>query len=187
MNSFYTKAELETMGFKKLGNDVCVSRKASIYGSKHISIGDHVRIDDFCILSGKIEVGCYIHIAAYSALYGGEKGIYVHDYSNISSRVCIYAVSDDYSGNSMTNPLIPEEYKFVEKKEVMIDKHVIIGCGSVVLPGSVLSEGTAVGAMSLIKCRTKAWSIYAGIPAILLKQRSNKLLKLANDFEKTHI
>ncbi len=36
-----------------------------------ISIGDNVRIDDFCILSGKIELGSNIHISAY-CLYNGS-------------------------------------------------------------------------------------------------------------------
>lgn len=36
-----------------------------------MTIGSNVRIDDFCILSGRLEFGSYVHIAAYSALYGG--------------------------------------------------------------------------------------------------------------------
>ncbi len=69
-----------------------------------MAINDNVRIDDFCILSGHIEIGSYIHIAAYSALYGGQAGIFMDDFLNISSRVFVYSVSDDYSGETMTNP-----------------------------------------------------------------------------------
>lgn len=43
-----------------------------------------------------------IHIAAYSALYGGGEGIFIKDYSNISSKVCIFALSDEYSGRTMS-------------------------------------------------------------------------------------
>lgn len=103
-NSFYEESELKQLGFKQIGKNVRISRKASFYGVSKISIGNNVRIDDFCILSGKIDIGNYIHIAAYSALYGGDDGIFLDDFVNISSRVCIYSVSDDYSGNSMTNP-----------------------------------------------------------------------------------
>ena len=90
MDSFYTPEEVKKLGFRKVGSNVLISRKASIYGTEKMIIGDHVRIDDFCILSGHIEVGSYVHIAAYSALYGGEKGIFVSDFANISSRVSIY-------------------------------------------------------------------------------------------------
>ena len=59
MTSFYTEEELKGLGFRHIGNGVCISRKASIYGAQNISLGDHVRIDDFCILSGRIEIGSY--------------------------------------------------------------------------------------------------------------------------------
>lgn len=53
MNSFYTEAELKELGLKSFGKSVLLSKKVSIYGAKNISIGNNVRIDDFCILSGQ--------------------------------------------------------------------------------------------------------------------------------------
>ena len=47
----YTREELEAIGFAQLGENVKISKKASIYGAANISIGNHVRIDDFCIIS----------------------------------------------------------------------------------------------------------------------------------------
>ena len=146
--SFYSNDELKEIGLKKWGEGVQISRKASIYGADKISIGNNVRIDDFCILSGKIEIGSYVHIAAYSALYGGTEGIYIEDYANLSSRVSVYSISDDYSGESMTSPMIPDEYKAVVSKPVIIRKHVIIGSTSVILPGVRLLEGSAFGSFS---------------------------------------
>lgn len=70
MNSFYSKEELQNIGFKKIGENVLISKKASIYSPQNIIIGNHVRIDDFTILSGEIEMGDYVHISAYVALYG---------------------------------------------------------------------------------------------------------------------
>lgn len=182
MNSFYNEEELKQLGLGAAGHNVLISRKASIYGAENISIGNDVRVDDFCILSGNITIGNYVHIAAYSALYGGEKGIVIKDFSNVSSRVCIYAVSDDYSGESMTNPMIPDKYKNVIRKTVVINKHVIIGSGSTVLPGVTLGEGTSVGAMSLVNKSTEPWGIYVGIPAKFIKERSRNLLELEKEF-----
>lgn len=184
-NSFYSKEELLDLGIAQIGENVLISRKASIYSPESIVIGNNVRIDDFCILSGTICIGNFIHIAAYSSLYAGNVGIIVEDYSNISSRVCIYALSDDFSGESMSNPMIPEKYKSVNQEKVIIRKNVIIGTGSTVLPGVILNEGTAVGAMSLVKTSTEPWGIYAGIPANRIEQRSNRLLEQLTEFEKT--
>ena len=182
-NSFYSMEELKDMGFKSIGADLSISKKASVYGVENISIGSHVRIDDFCILSGKISIGDYIHIAAYSALYGSDAGIQINEFANISSRVCIYAVTDDYSGESMTSPMIPDEYKNLQKAPVYIGRHAIIGSGSVILPGSEIGEGCAVGSLSLIKNALDAWWIYAGIPAKKLKERSKGLLEKEKEWK----
>ena len=85
MTSFYAEEELKQIGFQAIGKDVLISRKVSIYGAAHISIGNHVRIDDFCILSGYLVLGSYIHIAAYTALYGG----------NIYGRLCELILQSD--------------------------------------------------------------------------------------------
>lgn len=182
MNSFYSETELKKIGLKKVGENVYISRKASIYNPDRISIGDNVRIDDFCILSGNISIDNYVHIAAYSALYGGSAGIVIGKYSNISSRVCIYAISDDYSGETMTNPLIPEKFKNLIQQQVVIEDNVIIGTGTTILPGITIAQGVAIGAMSLVKKQTTPWAIYAGIPAKKIKERSKKLLELENEF-----
>ncbi|MBQ7670311.1 MAG: acyltransferase [Clostridia bacterium] len=184
MSSFMTPEEIDQVGFKCIGKNVLISKKASFYSPENITLGDNVRIDDFCILSGKISVGSYVHIAAYSALFGGIEGVVICDFCNISSRVTIYALSDDYSGESMTSPLIPDEYKNVEHKKTVLEKHVIIGSNSVVLPGAVLAEGSSYGAFSLVKSKTEPWSIYAGIPCKKIKKRSKKLLDLENEFLK---
>ena len=52
--SFYKKEDLYKLGLKDLGKNVFISKKCSIYTPENISIGDNVRIDDFCILSGHI-------------------------------------------------------------------------------------------------------------------------------------
>ena len=75
MNSFYSPEELKSLGLKEYGENVLISRKCSIYGAENIRLGSHVRIDDFCVLSGKVELGNYVHIAASCLLYGGSAGI----------------------------------------------------------------------------------------------------------------
>ena len=124
-------------------------------------------------------IGNYVHIAAYSALYG-KFGIEIGDYVNISSRVSIYSTSDDYSGEVMTGPLVKQEYIHDIGKKIIIDNHVIIGTGSVLLPGAVLREGVAVGAMSLVKEELKSFGIYGGIPVKYLKPRMLEMTKLVN-------
>ena len=183
MDSFYSKEEVMALGFKHCGENVLISRKASIYAPSDISIGENVRIDDFCILSGNITLGNYIHIGAYSALFGGTKGISMMDFSGLSSRCVIYAETDDYSGGFLTNPTVPDEFRRVSGGPVILQKHVIIGSGTCILPDVVLAEGAAVGSMSLVNKSLDEWGIYAGIPCKRRKERRKDLIKLEQKCE----
>lgn len=178
MNSFYSEKELNGLGFKSFGKNVMISRKASFYGIGDIEIGSNVRIDDFCILSGKITLGNYVHIAAYSGLFGGSNGIVFDDFSGVSSKVMVYAESDDYSGKTMTQPVVPEKYTGVYGGLVHLEKHVLVGTGCSILPNVTIGEGTAVGAMSLVNKPLEAWGIYVGIPCRRIAEREKKLLEL---------
>jgi galactoside O-acetyltransferase len=178
------RAQLKALGLKAFGEDVRISERASIYNAGDIRLGNHVRIDDFCILSagpGGIEIGDHVHVAAYTSLIGAAR-IALRDFANLSSRVSVYSSSDDYSGQTMTNPMVPDEYKKVEIAEVIIGRHVIVGCGSVILPGVRLEEGVAVGALSLIKDDCAPFGIYAGAPARRRGERSRELLKVEARF-----
>lgn len=177
MTSFYSENELKEIGLCSYGKNVLISRKASIYNPQKIILGSHVRVDDFAILSGTIRFGSYIHIAAYTALYSGDQEIIINDFANLSSRVSVYAESDDYSGVSMTNPTVPVKYKKLERGRVMIERHVIIGSTSVVLPGVILAEGSAFGSFSFIDHDSEPWSINVGIPFRKIKDRKKDLLE----------
>lgn len=175
-----TREQIELMGFARVGENTRLSDKASYYNCANISIGDNVRIDDFCVLSagtGGIEIGNYIHVAIYSSLIGSGK-IVLKDYSNISSRVSIYSSNDDYSGMSMTNPMIPAGFTNVCNADVIVGRHVIVGAGSVILPDVELETGVAVGALSLVNRNCREFGIYSGVPARRIKERSRNLLSL---------
>lgn len=182
MTSFYLEEELKDLGLKQYGKDVRISRKCSIYGAENICIGNHVRIDDFCLLSGNIVIGDYVHISAYASMFAGTSQIEIGDYVAISSRIAIYAESDDYSGESMVNPMVPEQFRHVVSENVIVGRHVIIGTGSTVLPGVTVGEGASVGAMSLINKDILPWTINAGIPCRKIRERSRKLLEYEAEF-----
>lgn len=176
--AFLTEKQLNEIGFASLGHNVQISDKASIYGAHRIKIGNNVRIDDFCVLSagdGGIEIGNYVHIAVFALLIGAGK-ITVSDFAGVSSRVSIYSSNDDYSGLFLTNPTVPVEYTNVTHADVYLGKHVIIGSGSVVLPGVILHEGVAVGALSMITKDCEAFGVYIGSPAKKIKSRKQNLL-----------
>lgn len=175
-----SRAEIQSLGFASVGEDVRISEHARFYGTNRIRIGSHVRIDDFCVLSageGGIEIGNYVHIAVYCSLIGQGR-IVLADFSGLSSRVSIYSSNDDYSGAALTNPTVPAEFTNVRHAPVHLGRHVIVGSGSIILPGVILEEGVAVGALSLVNKNCAAFGIYAGYPARRIKERKRDLLAL---------
>lgn len=180
--AFYTQNQLESFGFKYLGKNVLISDKASIYNHDEIEIGDYSRIDDFCVISGKVKIGRNVHIAVFCNLAGGEKGIEMEDFSGLAYGCQVFSQSDDYSGKTLTNPTVPDEFKKETKARVVIGRHSIVGTYSVVLPGVILAEGTSVGALSMITKNTEPWSIYFGAPAKKIKNRSRELLTLETKY-----
>ena len=178
MVSYFSREELKDKGLKLGGDNVLISRKASIYGAENMFIGNNVRIDDFCILSGNITIGNYVHIAAGVYLFGGSSGIVLKDYTGISSRSSIYAESDDYSGAAMTNPMVPDKFRKIYGGQVTLEKHALIGTGCTILPDIIIGEGSSVGSMSLVIKSLAPWGMYIGIPCRRIKERSKALLDM---------
>ena len=175
MSSFYTNDELFNIGLKSFGENVLISKKASIYLPEKISIGSNVRIDDFCILSGEITIGNYVHIAAYSGVFAGDAGVEFNDFSGISGNVMVYAVTDDYTGKFLVGPTVPDEYRGLTSKKIVLNKHCHVGASSVLLPGTILKTGASLGAMSTVYNRKlPEWSFCSGIPAKKITDRNKE-------------
>lgn len=173
---------IKCMGFKKLGKNVKISDKAAIYNTDEISIGDNSRIDDFCIISGKVDIGDYCHITPMCLVAGGTPGVKIGNFSTLAYGVKVFSQSDDYSGNSMVNSLVPKKYKKEIFKRIEIGNQVIIGAGAVVFPGAHIAEGCSIGAMALVTKETESWGIYAGIPAKRIKDRSKNIIEIERLF-----
>ena len=178
---YYNEDDLKNAGFKSLGKNVRIAKNCTIIGLDNIDIGSNVRIDGYCTIiaadTGWAKIESYVHIGGYCLLIAGD-GIHLQDFSGLSQGVRIYSRTDDYSGNHLTNPTVPKEYTGVTQGPVTLERHVIIGSGSVILPDITIGEGSSVGALSLVTKHLDPWGVYFGCPAKKLKARSKRLLEL---------
>lgn len=184
--SWYSDDELRALGIGDFGERVRISRKTSLYGCERMSFGSDVRIDDFAVLSageGGIALGSYVHVAVFCLLVGKGR-ITLEDFTGLSSRVSLYSSSDDYTGKWMTNPTVPEEFTGAKHADVWLGRHVIIGANTVVLPGTRIEEGAAVGAQSLVHGRCQGFTVYSGVPARRIGARQKRLLELEAELRK---
>lgn len=180
--AFLSLDQLKAYGFKKLGKNVRISEKASIYNPEFMEIGDNSRVDDFCVLSGRISIGRNVHIAVFCNVAGGSEGIVFEDFSGLAYGCHVMTQTDDYTGRTLTNPTVPAKYKKETKRRVHIGRHCIVGTSSIIFPGVTLQEGTSVGAMSMVTKSTEPWTVYFGIPAKRLKSRKQDLLDLEREY-----
>lgn len=172
MSSFYSRDELASLGLASYGDDVLISRKASIYKPEKISLGNKVRIEDFSIITGPIKIGSFVHLAAGAYLRACDDfPIIFEDATGIAPRVTIFTTTDDYNGPYLFGPHFPIEIKNQKKGIVHIKQFVVVGAHSVILPGVTLQEGSSIGAMSLVFRSTKPWTVYFGIPAMPIGTR----------------
>lgn len=175
---FLTRAELEQLGIKCGGDDVLVHASVVIIHPENLSIGNHVRIDPFCIMTagGFVKIGNYVHISSHCTLVGGA-GIEIGDYAGVANGVRIYSVSDDFSGRYLMGPTLPGAYREVTSAPVQIMRFAGIGASAVIMPGVVIEEGAVVGVHSFVRTKVDAWTIWAGVPARYIRDRLRDVLK----------
>ncbi len=176
---YFETEDLRKLGFKSVDANVKIAKNTTIIGLNNISLGNNIRIDGNVVIaaySGSLTLGNFIHIGSNCYL-GCGGGIVMANFSGLSQGVCIYSVSDDYTGKFLTNPTVPHKYLKRKIAPVTLGKHAIVGSGSVILPGVTIGDGSSVGALSLVSKSLDEWGIYFGAPAKRLKGRSKNILK----------
>jgi galactoside O-acetyltransferase len=172
--------QIAGLGLAGVGSDVTISDRCSIYGAGSITLGDHVRIDDFAILTARepVIIGSYVHISAFAFL-SGPFGIVIEDFVNVGPRAALMSGNDDFSGQWLPGPVVPEDLRNVQGGRIHLGRHSIVGTHSVVLRGVRFGEGAAVGALSLVKESLAPWGIYGGVPTRLIRPRDRRVEGLA--------
>jgi acetyltransferase-like isoleucine patch superfamily enzyme len=178
---YYNEHDLSDAGFKAIGENIQIASNCTIIGLENIEIGNNVRIDSYCSIiatgGGWLTLGSYIHIGGYCHLSAGD-GIRMDDHSGLSQGVRVYSTTDDYSGKYLTNPTVPAKYTGIIGGTVVLERHVIVGAGSVIFPNVTVGEGSSIGAQSLINRSLDSWGVFCGSPARRLKNRARQLLDL---------
>ena len=169
---------------KSCGKNVIIGKTVRIRYPELVEIGDNVIIDDFTYVSTQLKLYSNVHISAGCKIIGGRKAyVEMHEFSTLAPNVVLSAGSDDYLSGIAT-PLVPLAFKGEAKiGKIILNKHCIVGAGSVVLPDVIFEEGACLGALSLAKTDLAEYSLYAGIPSSLIKKRNKvEILNLENKF-----
>lgn len=183
---FFATEELRAMGFAAVGANVRISRKSSFYGIRG-TISSHVRVDDFCILKGHVEIGSHVHISAYCSVSGVCGVVKLSDFSTLANRVSIYTASDDYRADALSSSTVPEDLLVTIKGDVILGRAALIGAHSVILPGSIVGDAASVGALCVVHGIIPPGAITVGQAGCLRFQGTRnigKILRMAEDMAK---
>jgi galactoside O-acetyltransferase len=158
---------------KACGKNVIIGKTVRIRYPELVEIGDNVIIDDFTYISTSLKLHNNVHISSGCKIIGG-KNAYVEmcEFSTLAPNVVLSAGSDDYLSGIAT-PMVPIEYKGdVRIGKIILNKHCIVGSGSVVLPDVNFEQGACLGALSLANKNLSEYTLFAGIPAKKIKLRN---------------
>jgi len=185
LSSFMARRALNRIGFASLGKDVQISTMANFYRPEFLSIGDNVRIDDFAVISvgEPSSIGDWVHLGV-SVFISAPMGITIGKFSGLSSGVRVFGSSDEFGGAHLMHPKLPLEVRSVASSKIMLEAYNQVGANSVLLPGAIMEIGSVLGALSLLKKRSPAWKLLAGIPAHVIGERpkDEEVIRISEKF-----
>jgi acetyltransferase-like isoleucine patch superfamily enzyme len=136
-------AVLRRLANFEIGARCAFERGVRITSRGQVRIGEHCNINDGVLLDG-----------------GG--GLVLGDRVNVSPEALLLTTEHD-----------PDSPTFAGRYgEVVVGDRVWISTRALVLPGANIGEGAVVAAGAVVRGEIPAWSIVAGNPARVVKQRS---------------
>ena len=185
--AFFTDLELKQFGFYQIGKNVKISSKCSFYSIRG-SIGDNVRIDDFCILKGEVDIGSNVHICSFSMVSGAQARVYLSHFCVLAARCSIYTGSNNHSATALPAPLAPEAYSSQIIGPVHVGVGVMVGAHVVILPNTWIGDGAGIGAGCVVSGQVAEGSMLRSArPTTLTNKRNVQAIRkmIARYFEIT--
>lgn len=195
---YFIRGCYERIFFSKASGLVFVGKGVSVKYARYLQAGKDLIIEDYaeinCLSSKKIIIGNRVSIGKFAVIrpsnaYGGEigEGLKIGNHSNIgpycyigcsgyieignhvmmSPRVSIYAENHVFERTDIT---IKEQG--VRKQSVKIEDDCWIAANSIILAGVTIGRGSVVAAGSVVTKDVPPYSVVAGVPAQIIKQRS---------------
>ncbi|MDP3392435.1 DapH/DapD/GlmU-related protein [Sediminibacterium sp.] len=147
----------------------CLSEQNIVLGNR-VTIGKHAIIRPSNIYGGAIgaglKVGDHSNIGPYSYI-GCSGKITIGNNVMISPRVSIYAENHVFDEAN-----IPMKEQGVTQSAVTIEDDCWIAANSIILAGVTIGKGSVIAAGSVVTKSVPPYSVVAGVPAKVIKQRN---------------
>jgi len=138
------------------------------------NMGEKTVIESGVFFSGfkEVYIGQDVFVGRESSFYAylrseGKASITIGDHVLIAPHVVATTLGHDYTDLRMPNACT----------SIVIEAHVWVGVGAIILPGVTLHEGSVVAAGAVVTQSVDPWKVVAGCPARVIKERPRKHFK----------
>lgn len=163
--------EYSVTDFRKLGKGVILEPGVLVFHPENIELGDNTYIGHYTILKGyyrntlTIGAGTWI---GQQCFFHSAGGLEIGRNVGIGPGVKIITSQHEETSNG---PILHAPVKLAK---VTIGDDCDIGTGAIILPGVTIGQGVLVGAGAVVTKNLPPFSVAAGVPARIMRQREKK-------------
>jgi acetyltransferase-like isoleucine patch superfamily enzyme len=165
--------------FVRLGQSV----KLVAMGTGEIRLGNRVSIGDYSALvisTTPMQPGAFIHIDDHVgmgefAYLGGAGGLHIGAGCIIGQYFSCHPENHVYQ-----DPNLEIRLQGVTRRGIQIGKNCWIGSKVTILDGVTIGEGCVIAAGAVVNKDIPAFSVIGGVPAKVIKNRTEKILETIN-------
>jgi len=179
----------------KVGRNVTFGVGVVLRHPRKIFLGDHVVIDDGCVLDAKgtdnmgIRIGNGVFLGRNTILNCKNGDIVLEDNVNIGSNVTIFSASQVHVGrdnliaaycylvggtHQFDDPSVPVLYQGRVSKGIQIGPGGWLGAHVTVFDGVRIGKHAVIGAGSVVNTDIPDYAIAAGVPVRIIRERKGK-------------
>ena len=147
-----------------------VSRHARVQLSGNVTFGAGTVVKPYVIIqthSGRIAMGQNCAVSSFDHISTGDGDIILGDSVRIAPNVTIVGGTKAFKKKDVS--ILDQGVD--SRQGVTIGSDVLIGAGTVILPGCEIGDGVVIGAGSVVNGNLEAYSIVAGAPAKVVGRR----------------
>jgi acetyltransferase-like isoleucine patch superfamily enzyme len=98
--------------------------------------------------------------------------------SNVGIGPGVKIITSFHAEEGISKPIL---HSRIESAPVFIEDESDIGTGAIILPGVIIGNGAQVGAGAVVKRDVPAYAVVAGVPAQLLRMRTEISSEITED------
>jgi carbonic anhydrase/acetyltransferase-like protein (isoleucine patch superfamily) len=153
--------------FDRFGTHVAMGARVRFFGPVRVFIGSHSALFDDVILAGvgEVHIGDRSTIGHNSVLVSRER-IQIGNDCMLAAFCYVLDVDHEFA-----DPQKPIPQQGLRIKPVIVGNDVWVGAGTFILRGVTIGDGAVVAANSVVTEDVPPYSVVAGSPARVIKQR----------------